>query len=75
MRQSNYDKSPFIEVETKNRSCVVGWDNIIDHLNKKIKAINKKNVVVVIECYHGINDEEVFAAVAEKCKTLFLDQF
>jgi mannose-6-phosphate isomerase class I len=71
LRQSNYDKSPFIKVETENRSCVAGWGNIIDHLNKKIKAINKKNAVVVIECYHGINDEEVLQQLQKNVKHSF----
>ncbi|MEO6453424.1 MAG: hypothetical protein ABIN97_05095, partial [Ginsengibacter sp.] len=59
MIQSNYDKSPFIKAESENKSCVAGWNNIIDHLNEKIERINKKNIVVVIECYHGINNDEV----------------
>jgi len=57
--QSNYDKWPFVRVESENKSCVVGWNNIIEHLNEKIKAVNKKNIIVVIECYHGVNDDEV----------------
>jgi mannose-6-phosphate isomerase class I len=68
LRQSNYDKSPFIKVESENTSCVAGWDNIADTLNKRIESLDKKNIVVVIECYHGIHDEEVMAQLREKLK-------
>ena len=68
MRQSNYDKFPFIRVESENTSCIAGWKNIIDHLNEKIKSANKKKIIVAIECYHGINDDEVAEQLQKNLK-------
>lgn len=73
MEQSNYDKLPFIKVESENRSCVVGWHNIVDHLNEKIKTINKKNIVVVVECYHGVNDDEIVSQLQHVKNCLWID--
>lgn len=59
MRKSNYDKTPFIRVESENASCVVGWSSIAKELNEKIKAIAKNKIIVVIECYPGVDDQEL----------------
>ncbi len=59
MKQSNYDKQPFIKVETENNSCFVGWKNIIIYLNEKIKALTKKKKIIVIECYPGVYHDEL----------------
>ncbi|MEO6221411.1 MAG: hypothetical protein ABIO81_13345, partial [Ginsengibacter sp.] len=68
MTQSNYDKLPSVQVESENKSCIVGWGNIIGHLNEKIKTISKKSIAVVIECYHGINDDEVEGQLQKNIK-------
>lgn len=74
MRQSNYDKLPFIKVERENKSCTVGWNNINELLHKKIGLINKKKLIVVIECYHGVSDDEVLQKVQHNLKhTLWIN--
>lgn len=65
MRQANYDKLPFVKVESVNKSCTVGWTNIIDQITAKTKSINKKKLVVVIECYHGVIDDEILQQLQE----------
>ncbi|AHM62233.1 sugar-phosphate isomerase [Flammeovirgaceae bacterium 311] len=59
MNRSNYDKYPFVQVEEENQSCVTGWDAICQTLNQKVKTINKKIRLVVIECYQGVDSAEL----------------
>ena len=59
MRKSNYDKHPFVLVEEENKSCVEGWEKIGDTLSTKLKSLNKKITILVIECYVGVYNEEL----------------
>lgn len=63
MRKSNYDKHPVIQVEKENQSCVAGWDAIIRKLSSKANSKTKRRNVVVIECYHGTDDEEILSHI------------
>ena len=56
--KSNYDKFPVVDVPGYEKACVCGWDNIMDCLRTEIKQ-----GILVLECYQGVNDEEVLAAV------------
>ena len=57
LRKSNYNKSPFIEVEKDSSHCFVGWQNIFQELNNKISSSQNKKIIVVIECYHGVGED------------------
>ncbi len=47
------NKRPYIEVDSKESGCFEGWDKIAIELNRKVKEINKKKVVIAVDCYHG----------------------
>ena len=55
--KSNYNKSPFIEVEKDSSNCFVGWQNIFEELNAKISSSQNKKIIVVVECYHGVSED------------------
>jgi mannose-6-phosphate isomerase class I len=59
VRQSNYDKHPFVQVEEVNHCCFEGWQAIGAELNTVLKSFNKKLTILVIECYTGVLDEDV----------------
>lgn len=59
---SNYDKYPVIQVFGEEHSCVIGWKNIIQDLRFQLQKQEKK--ILVIECYHGVYDEEVLEALS-----------
>ncbi len=50
MRQSNYDKHPFVQVEETNNSCFEGLQVIGAELNAALKSLNKKLTILVIVC-------------------------
>ena len=66
MRNANYDKSPFVQVEVENVSCVTGWQSIGEQLNQQISQLNKR--VVVIECYQGVYDDEIVSNLKSSLK-------
>jgi mannose-6-phosphate isomerase class I len=61
LRTSNYDKTPFVEVEKENISCVTGWKEIVAVLKERVTG--KKKTVVVVESYPGVNEEEVLSSL------------
>ena len=64
MRKSNYEKYPVTIVEGE---LVKYWENIIPQLKK---TINEKSVIA-IECYQGVNKEEVVNAFRDMQAAVF----
>ena len=71
MKTPNYDKFPHVVVEAENKSCVTGWEAIIQKINEAI-ASGKK--VIAVETYQGVLDDEVAGALKSGLKyDLWLD--
>lgn len=62
---SNFDKLPFVKVTDNSDVCVTGWAAICKALNDHHSRPEKKRVVVVIDCYHGVLDDEVEKALRD----------
>lgn len=60
---SNYEKYPAIEVATNNNDCTIGWEKIGRELKEHIAALAKEKVIIVIDCYHGVDHVEVESAI------------
>lgn len=56
---ANYNKYPSIEVSEKVSDCIVGWENICDAINSHISTLGKNKLLIVIDCYHGVDNAEV----------------
>ena len=61
---SNFDKYPKVKVKGWEDDFYSGWINIIIRLNKEISKIPGRKKILVVECYQGIDDEEVFGALS-----------
>ncbi len=61
--EPNYDKWPFIKVKNAKHKCLAGWEAITQHLLEQLNKIQKKQKVIVIECYQGVMDEEILPAL------------
>lgn len=70
--ESNFNKYPVIEVSNDSNSCFVGWSAIIDTLNTAIHTIEAANPKIVIDCYQGVDHEQVITALNNGLKH---DQF
>ena len=57
--KANYDKYPVVQVPGYEDACICGWTDILQHLSEQ------KSKVLVLECYQGVRDEEVLAAIKE----------
>lgn len=62
---SNFDKYPAVNVSDDRDACKVGWTDICNALNEHHAGLGAGRVVVVIDCYHGILDDEVEQAFRE----------
>ena len=70
--QSNYDKTPYIQVSGYDDSCVAGWEAVCNKLRGAIKARCSNRTIVVFECYTGVHEEEIAEAVSKHLKPALL---
>ena len=64
MRRSNYDKFPCVDVPGTAGRAWRGWAAIAARLRDEVSRLQAAgNQVVVIECYTGVHDEEIRAAL------------
>lgn len=63
-RKSNYDKYPMTNVVGYENAGIIGYDAIVKKLNECLD--NKK--VLVVDCYPGVNDDEVLTALKNRLK-------
>lgn len=68
MRRSNYDKFPCVSVPDGANACVSGWDAIGEQLVRAVGRRSASRTVVVVECYPGVHDSEVFRELEQRLK-------
>jgi mannose-6-phosphate isomerase class I len=68
MSQSNYDKFPKITVPNTSGACVAGWDASAQRLREAIERRNQRRTVVAIECYPGVDEQEILEALVARLK-------
>lgn len=61
---SNYNKSPIVQVKGREGQLFRGWEAIVNRLNREISLIPGRKKIVVVECYQGVDDAEVFGALS-----------
>lgn len=74
----SYDKYPYVEVKKYTNEAFCGYESIMSVLEEKMK--NKK--VIVVDCYPGVDDQEVLSALKEglnpdlviESKNMFYDE-
>jgi mannose-6-phosphate isomerase class I len=66
MRRPNYDKFPVVAVPDSANACVVGWDAIAVRLRQAMAGRVKGKVIVVVECYPGVDAVEVSHELAAR---------
>lgn len=62
LRAPNYDKQPFVAVSGHEQDCHVGWPAIMDGLRRAVSARAGRRVVMAVECYSGVFEEDIRAA-------------
>jgi len=61
---SNFNKSPEVKVDGCEDSIFAGWPAIISKLKEEILKNSGLKKILVVECYQGIDDKEVFEPFA-----------
>ena len=56
---SNYDKYPEVTVVGYEQAACAGWDAIAHQLLAKVNGQERAKVVLVIDCYHGVDQGEL----------------
>jgi mannose-6-phosphate isomerase class I len=68
MRKPNYDKFPHTNVKGKDSEAYCGYEKITDVIKGKIEEISKDKIIIAVDCYHGIIEEEVLTAFINRIK-------
>ncbi len=63
LKKSNFDKFP--EVTIKGHTCIAGWKSIAAELLQAILQKSKQQVIIAIDCYHGVYIKEIAACLQE----------
>ncbi len=73
---SQYDRNPEIVIKGLNNEAFEGYHEIESELKAKIEKINKKKILLTIECYPGVRYEEIEKNLISKLNpvlTIFSD--
>ncbi|GHT14426.1 mannose-6-phosphate isomerase [Planctomycetales bacterium] len=62
-RVSTYDKFPTVAVPGGEGTCSVGWEQIVETLRRHINNLAKKKTILCVECYCGVDVQQVFNAL------------
>jgi mannose-6-phosphate isomerase class I len=62
----NYDKFPVVEVPDSSDLCSVGWEAITGQLLKAIAKRDARRTVLVVECYPGVDEQEVMSQLRRR---------
>jgi mannose-6-phosphate isomerase class I len=65
LKSSNYDKFPVIKAYVDE--CITGWDTIVQNMLEATASIQTKTVIA-IECYHGVNIDEIRSSLVRTIK-------
>jgi mannose-6-phosphate isomerase class I len=68
VRNSNYDKFPFVQVPGGETACVQGWDDIVARLDQAIRRRAAKKTVIVLECYVGVDEPSIIREIQSRLK-------
>lgn len=64
--KSNYNKEPEIRIKGLEGECVAGWAEIAGKLKKSLKEFPSGNKQLIVECYQGVDEEEILNQLLEK---------
>ncbi|MEO5683235.1 MAG: class I mannose-6-phosphate isomerase [Chitinophagaceae bacterium] len=68
---SNYDKSPYIKITTSEAHVQEGWEDICTTLLEKLDVKSQQKQIVVLDCYHGVLDEELVQQLTAQLPGVF----
>lgn len=69
---SNYNKYPVIQVQDQETGCWKGWPSICREIRRRIDADGVAFPKIVIECYHGVREDEIGMAFQRAFDGIFL---
>src|SRR2546423_1166178 len=61
--ESNYDKRPVFCLKNSDNRYWTGWKEISRQLQEQLQNAEPAKKVIVVECYQGVNDDEIIPAL------------
>jgi mannose-6-phosphate isomerase class I len=69
--RSNYDKFPLLTIPNTAGACAVGWEACAERLRRQIAERNSHRTVLVVECYPGVDEEDVLRQLQRRLAPVF----
>lgn len=66
--RSNYDKYPTKYIKNYDKQVWQGYESIINEITSK--SINRNKVVVVVDCYMGVDLDEIYSQFSKLGSTI-----
>ena len=66
LKSPNYDRFPTVAIRGHSGQSWRGWEAIGAQINAEIQARTQSSIVVAIECYDGVLDDEIIPALARQ---------
>ncbi len=61
-----YDKEPTVSIPGTEGACVRGWDAVVATVNEAISRRSAPRTVVALECYPGVDVDEILGAIQDR---------
>ncbi len=71
-KYNNYDKYPEVIIKDHDNSSWEGYENILKEIKKSISSLKKEKVVLVLDFYPGVREEEVLKAFTRLSPSLMI---
>ena len=68
---SNYNKIPVNTVKGYDHHCIGSWYDIRERIDEITKDL--KSAVIVVECYHGLYEEEILDNLSSLSRVRIID--
>ncbi len=72
VKTTSYDKYPCVSVPGFENACAQGWEAIAGRLQGAVDRQNKSKVVVVVECYTGVDETNLIDELTSWLKPDFV---
>jgi hypothetical protein len=56
MTKSKFDDLPFVPVPDAGHECAIGWDKIVEELQRAISKSRVEKPILVVDCYAGVDE-------------------
>lgn len=59
-RKSNYDKNPYIKINSHETNAWKGYESLVKEIKNQIDSKPNDKIILIFDYYHGVLEDEIF---------------